>query len=299
MRGTLHPLPSAELGVWRHARKGRRLLVQMEPFGRLPAWARAQLEAEAARLAKFLDCELSAKWEAHSPPQLGFSQAKRGSGRSRRHGDNVGSAPDPLGFSDDSLMRRVLSISGVSRRLAGSHSDPQPETQRGEHTMQNIQKITPCLWFDEQAEEAAKFYTSIFKNSRIVSMTRYGEAGHEVHGRPAGTVMTVAFELDGHAFTALNGGPLFKFNEAISFQVSCETQEELDYYWDKLSAGGDKQAQQCGWLKDKYGVSWQVFPTVLLEMINDADAEKSQRVMKAMLQMKKMDIETLKRAYDG
>jgi predicted 3-demethylubiquinone-9 3-methyltransferase (glyoxalase superfamily) len=165
--------------------------------------------------------------------------------------------------------------------------------------MQNIQKITPCLWFDEQAEEAAKFYTSIFKNSRIVSMTRYGEAGHEVHGRPAGTVMTVAFELDGHAFTALNGGPLFKFNEAISFQVSCETQEELDYYWDKLSAGGDKQAQQCGWIKDKYGVSWQVFPTVLLEMINDADAEKSQRVMKAMLQMKKMDIETLKRAYDG
>ena len=165
--------------------------------------------------------------------------------------------------------------------------------------MQNIQKITPCLWFDEQAEEAAKFYTSIFKNSRIVSMTRYGEAGHEVHGRPAGTVMTVAFELDGHAFTALNGGPLFKFNEAISFQVSCETQEELDYYWEKLSAGGDKQAQQCGWLKDKYGVSWQVFPTVLLEMINDADAEKSQRVMKAMLQMKKMDIETLKRAYDG
>jgi predicted 3-demethylubiquinone-9 3-methyltransferase (glyoxalase superfamily) len=165
--------------------------------------------------------------------------------------------------------------------------------------MQNIQKITPCLWFDEQAEEAARFYTSIFKNSRIVSMTRYGEAGHEVHGRPAGTVMTVAFELDGHAFTALNGGPLFKFNEAISFQVSCETQEELDYYWEKLSAGGDKQAQQCGWLKDKYGVSWQVFPTVLLEMINDADAEKSQRVMKAMLQMKKMDIETLKRAYDG
>ena len=165
--------------------------------------------------------------------------------------------------------------------------------------MQNIQKITPCLWFDEQAEEAARFYTSIFKNSRIVSMTRYGEAGHEVHGRPAGTVMTVAFELDGHAFTALNGGPLFKFNEAISFQVSCETQEELDYYWEKLSEGGDKQAQQCGWLKDKYGVSWQVFPTVLLEMINDADAEKSQRVMKAMLQMKKMDIETLKRAYDG
>jgi predicted 3-demethylubiquinone-9 3-methyltransferase (glyoxalase superfamily) len=165
--------------------------------------------------------------------------------------------------------------------------------------MPDIQKITPCLWFDEQAEEAAKFYTSIFKNSRIVSMTRYGEAGHEVHGRPAGTVMTVAFELDGHAFTALNGGPLFKFTEAISFQVSCETQEELDYYWEKLSEGGDEQAQQCGWLKDKYGISWQVIPTVLLEMVHDADAEKSQRVMKAMLQMKKIDIEKLKRAYDG
>jgi predicted 3-demethylubiquinone-9 3-methyltransferase (glyoxalase superfamily) len=165
--------------------------------------------------------------------------------------------------------------------------------------MQDIQKITPCLWFDAQAEEAAKFYTSIFKNSKIVSMTRYGEAGHEVHGRPAGTVMTVAFDLDGHAFTALNGGPLFKFNEAISFQVSCKTQEELDYYWEKLSEGGDEKAQQCGWLKDKYGVSWQVIPTVLLEMINDADAEKSQRVMKAMLQMKKIDIEKLRRAYDG
>jgi predicted 3-demethylubiquinone-9 3-methyltransferase (glyoxalase superfamily) len=165
--------------------------------------------------------------------------------------------------------------------------------------MQDIQKITPCLWFDAQAEEAAKFYTSIFKNSKIVSMTRYSEAGHEVHGRPAGTVMTVAFDLDGHAFTALNGGPLFKFNEAISFQVSCKTQEELDYYWEKLSEGGDEKAQQCGWLKDKYGVSWQVIPTVLLEMINDADPEKSQRVMKAMLQMKKIDIEKLRRAYDG
>jgi len=165
--------------------------------------------------------------------------------------------------------------------------------------MPNIQKITPCFWFDDQAEEAARFYTAIFKNAKIVSMTRYGEAGHAVHGRPAGTVMTVAFELDGQAFTALNGGPLFKFNEAISFQVSCETQEEVDYFWEKLSEGGDEQAQQCGWLKDKYGVSWQVVPTVLLEMVNDSDAEKSQRVMKAMLQMKKIDIETLKRAYGG
>jgi predicted 3-demethylubiquinone-9 3-methyltransferase (glyoxalase superfamily) len=165
--------------------------------------------------------------------------------------------------------------------------------------MQNIQKITPCLWFDDQAEEAAKFYTAIFNNSKIVSITRYGEAGHEVHGRPAGTVMTVAFELDGHAFTALNGGPMFKFNEAISFQVSCETQEELDYYWERLSEGGDREAQQCGWLKDKYGASWQVIPNVLLEMLTNPDSKKSQRVMKSMLRMKKIDIEELKRAYDG
>jgi predicted 3-demethylubiquinone-9 3-methyltransferase (glyoxalase superfamily) len=165
--------------------------------------------------------------------------------------------------------------------------------------MQNIQKITPCLWFDDQAEAAAKFYTAIFNNSKIVSMTRYGEAGHEIHGRPAGTVMTVAFELDGHAFTALNGGPMFKFNEAISFQVSCETQEELDYYWERLSEGGDREAQQCGWLKDKYGASWQVIPNVLLEMLTNPDSKKSQRVMKSMLRMKKIDIEELKRAYDG
>jgi predicted 3-demethylubiquinone-9 3-methyltransferase (glyoxalase superfamily) len=165
--------------------------------------------------------------------------------------------------------------------------------------MQNIQKITPCLWFDDQAEEAAKFYTAIFNNAKIVSITRYGEAGHEIHGRPAGTVMTVAFELDGHAFTALNGGPMFKFNEAISFQVSCETQEELDYYWEKLAEGGDREAQQCGWLKDKYGASWQVIPNVLLEMLTNPDSKKSQRVMKSMLRMKKIDIEELKRAYDG
>jgi predicted 3-demethylubiquinone-9 3-methyltransferase (glyoxalase superfamily) len=165
--------------------------------------------------------------------------------------------------------------------------------------MRDIQKITPCLWFDEQAEEAAKFYTSIFKNSKIVSMTRYGEAGHEIHGKLAGTVMTVAFELDGQAFTALNGGPLFKFTEAISFQIKCETQDEVDYYWEQLTEGGDENAQQCGWLKDKYGVSWQVVPGVLLEMINDPDAEKSQRAMAAMLHMKKIDIEALKRAYAG
>jgi len=162
-----------------------------------------------------------------------------------------------------------------------------------------MQRITPCLWFDDQAEEAAGFYTAIFRNSRIVNVARYGEAGHEIHGKTAGTVMAVAFELDGQAFSALNGGPQFKFNEAISFQVHCATQEDVDYYWEKLSEGGDKQAQQCGWLKDKYGVSWQVIPGILFEMLNDPDSAKSQRTMAAMLQMKKLDIGELERAFAG
>jgi predicted 3-demethylubiquinone-9 3-methyltransferase (glyoxalase superfamily) len=165
--------------------------------------------------------------------------------------------------------------------------------------MQNIQKITPCLWFDNQAEEAAEFYTAIFPNSKIGNVSRYGEARQEVHGKLAGTVSTVAFELDGQVFTALNGGPTFKFNEAISFQVDCETQEDVDYYWQKLSAGGDEKAQQCGWLKDQYGVSWQIVPRVLVEMLNDADTEKSQRVMTAMMQMKKIDIDELTRSAAG
>jgi predicted 3-demethylubiquinone-9 3-methyltransferase (glyoxalase superfamily) len=165
--------------------------------------------------------------------------------------------------------------------------------------MPRIQRITPCLWFDDQAEEAARFYTAIFKSSRIVHITRYGEAGREVHGKAPGTVLTVAFELEGHAFTALNGGPQFRFNEAISFQVHCDTQEEVDYYWQRLSEGGDARAQQCGWLKDKYGVSWQVVPTALIEMLSDPDHGKSERAMAAMLQMRKLDIETLRRAYAG
>jgi predicted 3-demethylubiquinone-9 3-methyltransferase (glyoxalase superfamily) len=160
-------------------------------------------------------------------------------------------------------------------------------------------KITPCLWFDNQAEEAANFYTSIFKNSRIKKISRYGKEGYEIHGQPEGTVLTVEFEIEGQVFTALNGGPVFKFNEAISFQVNCETQEELDYLWNKLSEGGDEKAQQCGWLKDKYGVSWQIIPRVLGELVSDPNSEKSQRAMRAMLQMKKIDIKKLKQAYDG
>ena len=161
-----------------------------------------------------------------------------------------------------------------------------------------MQKISPCLWFDDQGEEAAKFYTSIFKDSKIEDVTRYGKEGYEIHGREEGTVMTVEFEIEGQKFLALNGGPIFKFNEAISFQVYCETQEEVDYHWEKLSEGGDEKAQQCGWLKDKYGVSWQIVPTILMKMLKDKDSEKSQRVMKAMLQMHKLDISTLKKAYE-
>ena len=161
-----------------------------------------------------------------------------------------------------------------------------------------MQKISPCLWFDDQGEEAAKFYTSIFKDSKIGDVTRYGKEGYEIHGREEGTVMTVEFEIEGQKFLALNGGPIFKFNEAISFQVYCETQEEVDYFWEKLSEGGDEKAQQCGWLKDKYGVSWQIVPTILIKMLKDKDSEKSQRVMKAMLQMHKLDISVLKKAYE-
>jgi len=165
--------------------------------------------------------------------------------------------------------------------------------------MQQIQKITPCLWFDHQAEEAAAFYTAIFKNSKIGRIARYSEAGREIHGKAPGSVMTVAFELNGQPFTALNGGPIFKFNEAISLQVNCETQEEIDYYWEKLSAGGDEKAQQCGWLKDKYGVSWQIVPVALSEMASDPNPAKSGRVMEAILKMKKINLSELKRAYAG
>lgn len=159
-----------------------------------------------------------------------------------------------------------------------------------------MQKITPCLWFDNQAEEAAKFYASIFKNSKIGNMTRYGEAGAKVSGRPKGSVMTVTFEIEGQEFVALNGGPHFTFSEAISFMVECETQKDIDEMWEKLSQGGEKG--QCGWLNDKYGLSWQIASPVWDEMLRDKDLKKSERVMKAILQMTKPDIKTLKQAYE-
>ncbi len=165
--------------------------------------------------------------------------------------------------------------------------------------MPTIRKIIPCLWFDSQAEEAAKFYVSVFERSRITGITHYGTEGQEVHGGKPGSVLTVAFELDGQPFTALNGGPLFRFTEAVSFQVMCETQDEIDRYWSKLSAGGDEKAQQCGWLKDQYGLSWQVVPAVLPALIGDPDPAKAGRVMKALLPMKKLDIQALKQAHAG
>ncbi|HKS35638.1 MAG TPA: VOC family protein [Verrucomicrobiae bacterium] len=157
-----------------------------------------------------------------------------------------------------------------------------------------MQKITPFLWFDNQAEEAVKFYTSIFKNSRIGKTARYDKAGEKVSGRPAGSVMTVEFKIGGQEFVALNGGPVFKFTEAISFVVNCKTQKEVDYYWKKLSAGGKEV--QCGWLTDKYGLSWQIVPTVLGKLLSDKNAAKSQSVMQAMLKMVKLDIKKLKQA---
>lgn len=157
-------------------------------------------------------------------------------------------------------------------------------------------RIAPCLWFDGQADEAARFYTSIFGNSVIRGASTYGEAGHEVHGQPAGSTLLVEFDLDGQTFAALNGGPAFTFNEAISFIVRCEDQDEIDYYWSRLSEGGDAAAQQCGWLKDRFGVSWQIVPTALTDMIADPDRARAGRVMEAVLKMKRIDIAALKRA---
>jgi predicted 3-demethylubiquinone-9 3-methyltransferase (glyoxalase superfamily) len=161
-----------------------------------------------------------------------------------------------------------------------------------------MQKITPFLWFDHQAEEAAKFYTSVFKNSKVGEILRYDEASAKAAGGTVGSVLTIEFEIEGQKFTALNGGPEFKFNESISFVVNCDTQKEVNYFWEKLTADGGRESH-CGWLKDKFGVSWQIVPTVLIEMLHEKDSEKSERVMKAMLQMQKIDISKLEAAYAG
>jgi|SRR5579862_8184110 len=159
------------------------------------------------------------------------------------------------------------------------------------------QKVSPCLWFDTQAEEAANFYVSVFKNSRITQISRYGKAGRDVHGKEGGSVMVVEFEIEEQTFTALNGGPHFKFNEAVSFQVMCDTQDEIDHFWSKLSEGG--REGQCGWLKDKYGLSWQVVPSALPAMLTGGDEARQDRMMAAVMAMKKFDLEGLKQAYAG
>jgi len=165
--------------------------------------------------------------------------------------------------------------------------------------MANFQRLTTNLWFDNQAEQAANFYTGIFKNSKIGKSARYGEEGKEIHRQEPGSVMTIAFELDGHKFLALNGGPIFKFTEAISFIINCKDQEEIDYYWTKLTEGGDPKSQQCGWLKDKFGVSWQVVPIALEEMVSNPDRVKVNRMMGALMQMKKLDLNALGKAFNG
>jgi predicted 3-demethylubiquinone-9 3-methyltransferase (glyoxalase superfamily) len=162
-----------------------------------------------------------------------------------------------------------------------------------------VPSISPFLWFDSQAEDAAKFYAAIFPHSKIIHVSRYGEAGREVHKREPGSAMTVVFELDGQKFTALNGGPLFRFNESVSFVIRCESQDEVDHYWSRLSEGGDPKAQQCGWLKDKFGLSWQVVPTALESLIGGSDPQGAQRAFAAMMGMKKIVIGDLQRAYDG
>ena len=165
--------------------------------------------------------------------------------------------------------------------------------------MASVQQIVPCLWFDSRAEEAANYYVGIFDNSKITQITHYTEAGKDVHGRAPGSVLTVSFELNGTPFTALNGGPQFKFNEAVSFQVMCESQQEVDRFWLHLGEGGDPAAQQCGWLKDKFGVSWQVVPSVFMEMLKESGSPKAERALAAMMEMKKLDIAELQRAYAG
>jgi predicted 3-demethylubiquinone-9 3-methyltransferase (glyoxalase superfamily)/nicotinamidase-related amidase len=202
--------------------------------------------------------------------------------------------PDGVRYSADEMHRTALaSLHGEFARVQSARDVLQ---ERG---MATLHRIAPCLWFDDQAEEAARFYTSIFKNSTVRKISRYGEAGREFHRKEPGTVMTVEFELEGQPFTALNGGPTFKFTEAISLQIYCRDQAEVDYYWDRLTPGGDDRAQACGWLKDRFGVSWQVVPTTLVEMISDPASASSQRAMNALLRMKKIDIAEVERAYAG
>ena len=187
----------------------------------------------------------------------------------------------------------------TKRKLPARKAAPRKPARRAAARPAGVQVISPCLWFDGQAEEAARFYVSVFKRAKIVGVSRFPAVGQEVHGRPAGSVMTVDFVLNGVPFTALNGGPLFRFNEAISLQVFCRTQAEVDYYWERLSEGGDAQAQACGWLKDRFGLSWQIVPSALMKMLKDPKSPATERAFAAMMDMKKLDIARLQAAYKG
>ena len=187
----------------------------------------------------------------------------------------------------------------ATKRKAPARKSSPRTAQRGNDPGPNLQPIHPCLWFDNEAEDAAKFYVSVFKKARILTVNRYPAVGQEVHGRAPGSVMVVEFTVNGLTFTALNGGPLFKFNEAVSLQVLCKTQKEIDYYWDKLGDGGDPNARQCGWLKDKFGLSWQVAPVGMAKMLKNPSSKNTERAFAAMMQMKKLDIAALEAAFKG
>ena len=193
-----------------------------------------------------------------------------------------------------------------SRKTSSSRTPPSrasssrtPQSQQRSATQAAVQQISPCLWFDSQAEDAARFYVSIFKSAKITAILRYPPVGQEIHGREPGSVMTVEFVLNGLPFTALNGGPVFKFNEAVSLQVFCANQDEIDYYWEKLGDGGDPKARQCGWLKDRFGLSWQIVPNDMPKFFKDPDSQATQRAFAAMMQMKKIDIAALRKAFRG
>lgn len=185
------------------------------------------------------------------------------------------------------------------KKAAAKISKPIRSAKKAPARSARVQELSPCLWFDGNGEEAARFYCSVFKKSKILNIAKYPPVGQEIHGGKAGSVMTVEFMLNGLKFLALNGGPLFKFNEAISMQVICETQDEIDYYWEKLGEGGDPAAQQCGWLKDKFGLSWQITPKGWEKLYKDPNSAGTQRAFKAMIEMKKLDIAALNAAYKG
>jgi predicted 3-demethylubiquinone-9 3-methyltransferase (glyoxalase superfamily) len=202
-------------------------------------------------------------------------------------------------YQDPNSKEQLMATPKRKAKKTSSKRSPRTRQSPRRSGAQAVQQISPCLWFDSQAEEAAKFYVSVFKRGKIVTINRYPAVGQEIHRRPPGSVMTVDFVINGLHFTALNGGPIFKFNEAVSLQVLCKTQKEIDYYWEKLGDGGDPNARQCGWLKDKFGLSWQVAPTGMAQMFKNPGSKNTERAFAAMMQMKKLDIAALHAAYNG